>query len=88
MKGKLSGFKVVSPEDLLRTENPEDAVSGEILWLNLSEYDQIIDTLDSYLKAPQSNFALQRFECEPTTDEPLYRGIKPTNIKCWSYKKL
>jgi hypothetical protein len=87
MNGKLPGYKLLEDDKIEITNNKRDEIQGEILWINLEQYDELIQALDCYgqpSKKAQTPFT--RFLCEPITNEPVYRGIAPTPIKCWSYK--
>jgi hypothetical protein len=87
MKGVLKYYKIGPEENLIKTNNPLDQVHGEILWINLKEYEELIKALDSYGKpSHKEQKHYERFLCEVLTNEPVYRGIPPTLIECWSYQ--
>jgi hypothetical protein len=102
MRGKLEGYKLINTstnnnsllreDTIVKSDNPKDSVSGEILWINLENYQTLIKKLDSYGNAEDKESpsadktSYQRILCEPITDEPVYRGIRPTHIKCWTYQ--
>ena len=89
MQGRLHGFKIQDSESIIASDNGEDSVAGEILWNNLNQYDELIQALDNYGKAStKSQMDYHRFLCRPLTDEPIYNGIPPTEIECWSYKTI
>lgn len=85
MKANLSQYKQVESGKIALTGNNNDQTQGELLWLNLKNYDQIIDSLDEYGKLDETQ-SYERFSCEPITNEPPYRAITPTLVRAWSYK--
>lgn len=89
MFGRLAGFKLIEDHTILQTYKNEDEVLGEILWINLEQYDELIQALDSYGEPSQkSQLTFKRFMCEPNINEPIYRNVHPTSIKCWAYKTI
>jgi hypothetical protein len=85
MKAKLPEYKLMDSESLIKTGKEDDEISGEILWINPKEYDRLLSLVDNCGEV-NANHPYKRFACEPITDEPIYRGIRPSAIKCWSYK--
>jgi hypothetical protein len=87
MEGRLPSFKVVENDTIIKTEDTTEGIIGEILWINLQRYDELISTLDSYITNGKNELEYMRIACEPLTNEPVYRAIAPTAIKCWTYQK-
>jgi hypothetical protein len=85
MVAKLPYYKQTNNGHIIRSEDPKDQIPGEILWVDMGDYDNLIKSLDEYnSNNPKEKY--ERFSCEPITNEPVYRAIKPSPVKCWSYK--
>lgn len=86
MRGKLDGFKLKDIETLVKTNNPEDYILGEILWINPFQYQELVQALDAYATpSSKSQIKYKRILCHPITNEPVYTGVTPTEVKCWTY---
>lgn len=87
MRGKLKSYKINDEGLLVRTDDDNNEVVGEILWINLDQYDELIQALDSYGEpSHKTQKEYHRTLCDVMTDEPPYRGIPPTSIQCWAYQ--
>jgi hypothetical protein len=82
MPGKLTGFKVTAGEVLQRTNDQQDEALGEMIWIDLTTYDNLIFELDNYLGEP---LQYHRTICQALTNEATCKGGPPVAIKCWTY---
>ena len=71
MRGKLKSYKINDEGLLVRTDDDNNEVVGEILWISLDQYDELIQALDSYGEpSHKTQKAYHRVLCDVMTNEP------------------
>lgn len=90
IKAILKGFKLVNQDNqnlLLKTDDKHNAVYGELLWINLEQYDELIQSLDSYGTPSHVDQATyNRISCQVTTNDTSHHNIPSTTVDCWTYQ--